>query len=208
MFKEILIEENNIHNFILKNSDLIELGELYDLLDKIDDVNSDTIKYIYSAFDDILDACETKCEDRASHYKRNFSTLIETDEYRKEAVGLTINIDNIKEFLSYPQEFWDFVTPKIRRVDPRIKENEILYVTLLKVDDEGILRDIRVMVPEIIDLRTACINVHEFKHAFDLYLKIGTKIDESEPHCEEDASNLEKSFQNNYVLTKFKKNSF
>lgn len=202
-FKQILREEKNIHKFILRNSDLISAEEVYDLLDKMSDVNDDTVEYYYNALDDILDACETKCEDRAAHYKRDFLTLIETDEYKIEASGLALNFDNIKEFLNYSQDFWNFVTPKIRMVDSRIKENEILYVTLISSDCNGLLQDIRVIVPEIVDLKTACINIHEFKHAYDLYLQMGKRVDESETHCEEDAVNLEKEFKKTYVLNKF-----
>ena len=71
--------------------------------------------------------------------------------------------EDIVAFLNYPEEFWEFVTPRIKRIDPTVSGNEIFYVTLRKFDDEGRITNIRVMVPEIIDMRTARINVHELK---------------------------------------------
>lgn len=202
-FRQIMKEEKKIYEFILRNSSSIYSKEVYDLLDKIEELNDETIEYFYAAFDDILDACETKCENRATHYKKEFLTLIETDEYRIQASGLTVSFENIKEFLCYPQTFWDYVASRIRRVDPRIKENEILYVTLIKTEENGTLKDFKVYVPEIVDLKTACINVHEFKHAYDLYLQMGKIIDETEEHYEKDAEELEKEFQKRYVLKRY-----
>ena len=106
-----------------------------------------------------------------------------------------ITFEDVKLFLNYPNEFWEYVTPKIKRVDSKIPGNEIFYATLLKFNDNNQIKDIIVMVPYIIDMKTACINVHELKHAYDMYLKINEYIDDSDPKYEEDAIELEKQFQ-------------
>jgi hypothetical protein len=100
-------------------------------------------------------------------------------------------------FLDYPDDFWEFVTPRIRRVDSTIPGNEIFYATLLKFDkkDKNIIRDIKVMVPHIIDLKTACINIHELKHAYDMYIKLNQYVDDNDPTYESTAIEMENKFK-------------
>lgn len=69
----------------------------------------------------------------------------------------------------------------------------------MKFDDKDNLIDIKVFVPYIIDINTAKIYVHELKHAYDLYLKLGTKIDEIEKF-ETDAIKLENEFEKQYKI--------
>ena len=201
--KKVIKEENSIHQYLINNSAMLELPETLELLDKLDGVNEDTIRYYYNALDDIEEACETKCEYRASHLKKEFYTLSETDEYKIEAVGLTINFENVKEFLGYPEDFWEYINPKITRIDSRNEESKEFFLTLIKTNNEGILEDMKVIVPYVINLHTACVNIREFKHAYDLYIRLGQQIDEKEEHYEQDAKNLEKDFSLNYVLKRF-----
>ena len=109
--------------------------------------------------------------------------------------------EDIVAFLNYPEEFWEFVTPRIKRIDPTVSGNEIFYVTLRKFDDEGRITNIRVMVPEIIDMRTARINVHELKHAYDLYQLLGQEIN-NEEEFENSAREKENEFIKIYVRTR------
>lgn len=53
----------------------------------------------------------------------------------------------------------------------------------------------KVIVPKIIDLKTACVNVHEWKHAHDLYQIIGKPMDKSDEDYEKSAKEMEKKFQ-------------
>lgn len=43
-----------------------------------------------------------------------------------------------------------------------------------KYDENGVLVDIRMLVPEIVDELTLRINLHKYKHAYEYYQKIGT----------------------------------
>ena len=105
--------------------------------------------------------------------------------------------EDVVAFLDYPEEFWEYVTPRIRKVDSTIPGNEIFYATLLKFDkkDKNIIRDIKVMLPHIIDLKTACINIHELKHAYDMYKKLNQYVDDSDPKYESDAIAMEEKFK-------------
>ena len=104
----------------------------------------------------------------------------------------------IKQFLNYPDEFWHYIHKRIIYVDSTIFGNEIFYNTLMKFDQNNCLQDIKVFIPYIIDMDTAKINVHELKHAYDLYLRLGQVIDEDTESFEEDAIALEHNFVKKY----------
>ena len=103
--------------------------------------------------------------------------------------------EDVVAFLDYPDDFWEFVKPRTRRIDATVPGNEIFFKTLLKFDDNGNIINIRVMVPYIIDLYTACVNVHEFKHAYDMYTRLNTFVDESDRKYEDDAVKTELKFK-------------
>ena len=100
----ILKEESILFNFIKTNLNKMELNTAINYINYLDDINTKTITYFYEALDDILDACESKDEFRAKHKKKDFETLIETDKYREEIVGLTINLEDICNFLNLSEE--------------------------------------------------------------------------------------------------------
>lgn len=200
--KQIVKEEQSIHKYLINNSQKINFSEALKLLDKLDDLNKATILYYYESLDDILNACDTKCEYRATLSPKEFSTLIETDEYKIESAGLTIDFDNIKEFLDYPEDFWNYIKPRLIQVGLFVEDNN--YQVLI-IEDEGILKDMRVIVPNVINLESACINIHEFKNAYELYKRLGQKLDESEKNTDYDSINLGNEFVNSYVLKRFSK---
>lgn len=197
-----LIEENKFCKFFLKNSSIIDLYDCLVLFDLITDTNDKLISYIYDCLDDITSACETKCEFRAQHSKRDFKTIIENEEFKKSAVGLIINFEDIKKFLNYPKEFWDYAESRIRRVDSTDERNKYFYSTLMKFDDDNNLIDMLILVPYIINLETSLVNVHEFKHAYDLYNLLGSKISEDTKIYEDAAIKKEEEFSKKYILNK------
>ena len=206
--KEIWREFKNNHNVVLdyqqlllKNYKLMHYCEALDFLDLIQDYDDESFKYYLESFGDIIDACDTNVEFRANHRKKHFKPLEQDEMINIAYKGLTVNRDDIKKFLGYPQEFWDYLKPRMREVDPWIVENRIFYVTLLRYDKD-ILKDMLVVVPGIVNTFTACVNVHEFKHAYDMYKQIGQVVDDKDPMYEKAASEMEKIFKYEYLLKK------
>ena len=108
------------------------------------------------------------------------------------------SFESIKKFLNFSDEFWSFVGDRIKYVDGTISENKIFYCTLMKFNDCNELIDIKVIVPYIINLETALVNIHEFKHAYDLYFMMGKVID-NESFYEEQAILEEKRFMKSFI---------
>lgn len=197
-------ERGKIMRFLVENSKLIDNEGANNLLISMETLNEQTILYYYRVLDDIIDACECKQEERAIRIKKDFATLIETDDYRASSVGLIITLDDIKSFLNYPDAFWQYVDQRVTYVDSHIEGHDKFYSTLMRFDDNDCLIDIKVIVPYIIDLKTALVNVHEFKHAYDLYNLLGNPVNEHDSIYEQDAREVEKSFVKEYALRKFK----
>lgn len=195
LFKRIYSYENAIYMFLLSKSEFIDYNEYIELIDKLDILNEKTIRYIYSLLDDIEDACETNQEIRAQHIKKDFKYITETDEYINEAIGLVLNEKDIKNFFNYPNDFWQYIKTKVRIVDSNDDNKNILYETVMHFDKNNKLDDMRIYVPKIINLKTALINVHEFKHAYDLYIMLGTSVDKENNLFEQDAAQEEEKFK-------------
>lgn len=203
-FKKILKEEQNIHRFVIEYSEKIDFDDCLKFLDSIDELNEKTLLYYYKCFEDILCACETKCDFRAKHNKKNFDTLLEADEYQNKAVELMLTFEDIKNYFNYEEEFWQFVDKKIKYIDGSIEKNKLFYGTLMKFDENENLIDIKVIVPNITNLETALVNIHEFKHAYDLYQMMGKKI-ENEQEYEKQANLEETNFSKQYIKNIFNK---
>ena len=207
--KEIWEEYKSNHNaeygyqqLLIKNYKLMHYSEALDFLDLLQDYDEQSVKYYRESFNDIVDACDTKVEFRANHKPKKFKALADERQILLSYRGLTLSREEIIDFLGYPQEFWDYLKPRMREVDPWVEENKYFWKTFLKFDDNKILCDMRVCVPGIVNIQTACVNVHEFKHAYDMYKLLGQEVDEENPKYEDDARRMEKIFCDEYVLKK------
>ncbi len=202
-YVKINTERKKLIKFLLCHSKIIDVEGANELLIALENLNEQTVLYYYRVLDDILDACDCKAEYRATRIKKDFDTLIETDSYRAQATGLIMSIDDIYRFLDYPQSFWDYVNPKVVYVDSHKPDNDKFYSTLMRFDQNNCLIDMKVIVPYIINLQTALVNVHEFKHAYDLYNLLGCPVDEKDPIFEESARAIEQAFVKEYGAKKF-----
>ena len=64
------------------------------------------------------------------------------------------------------------------------------------VDEDGLLVDMRVVVPEIITEKDIIINIHEFSHAIELYGELGTIYEDRRQDRENYAKEKEKLYLN------------
>ena len=202
MFKNILKEETLLLNFVKRNVKKMDYRRCRDFLNILDTVNEQTIEYFYELIDNAIDACNTINEDMIIEPKKDFLMLLETKFYRLNAFSLAMDLDEVKNFLDYPEEFWIFIEDKIKVLDDNMENSKYFYGNRLKTDELGFLTDFLVIVPKITDIKTALINVHEFTHAFDLYNRLNTIIFENEEYFEDIAEKNESLFCNSYLAKK------
>lgn len=193
-FYNILVKEQNIIDFLREKHKKIKLSEAYLLLDELDEINEETYLYYIDILFGIRSASELKQTYRAVRPKKDFDTLIETDDYELKAYGLILSLDDVKNFLNYSEHFWTYIKSKIRIINQE-QDKCMVPEVIMKFDDNNCLIDIRVIVPEIVDLKTTLINVHEFQHAYDLYLLLGQPIPYSDEYYEDLAKKKENEFQ-------------
>ncbi len=200
-FKKIIKEEKNFYKFMLKYQKEIDFNSAYHFIDMLDYINEKTVRYFIEIFDCIEDASERNTNFKRKYYKRNFDTLIQTNTYKIYATGLLLKLDDIKQFFNFPPSFWQYIDDKIIFIDSEKEQDNSIYGVLMKFDDNSLLKDIKIIVPYIIDLDTALINVHEIKHAYDLYQLLGSKV-EDEMSLELTAKEEEEKFVKNYVMSR------
>lgn len=159
-FRWIVKEEKHLHDYMLKEAKTIDREECIKLLNILDELNEKTIRYYHKAFNDILHACETNCVYRATHIKKDFKTLIETEEYRNTLAGLTLTLKDVKKFLNYEEEFWKYIDDKTTIVDSKTQ-----------LDQCGVTKEednIKIHVPLIINAETARMNKRIFIDAHEI----------------------------------------
>lgn len=203
-FFKIILEEKYILSYLVKNGLFEDFEEVNQFLFQLDDVNEETIQYYYDVLDGIETACEMNLEWKAMRPRKEFSTLIETDFYRKNLFFFTLSMEDIKNFLGYEEEFWKYIEKRVLLIDSHIQEDNEFFGVNMKFDDNYCLSDIKVFVPKIINLETALVNVHEFHHAYRLYKLLGEYVPEKSDSYEKMAKDSENVFQEEYVLKKYK----
>ena len=194
IYSEIIEYEMNLYDIIINNKVKIDYQECRIIMRRIGDLNKQTIMYFNYMISIIKDAYAKNEEIKLNYSNKDFKFINENNDYLNEVIGLTIDFDFEKNFLNYPDAFWNYIKSKIRFVDSRGDEKHILYETIMHFDENNCLDDMRVFVPKIINLLTALINVHEFKHAYDLYHLLGKQVTYDVTEFEETASQKEKEF--------------
>ena len=119
------------------------------------------------------------------------------DELNKK-INKNFNLDDIKQFLDYDDNFWNYIKFKTLYIDSNMDNSKYFYGVLTKIINNTLI-DIQVIVPNIIDLKTLLINIHEYTHAHDLYLCIGKSL-ASDLEYENNARNKELEFIKKKIL--------
>lgn len=200
-YKAIITEENRLLTLLLTSPADIDRKDMY--FNLINDLSDKTISYYYQVLDDIDDAVECRDEMRGKRYPKHFETLIETDYYRNVLYSLSISFADVKEYLGYEEEFWEYIDTRTTWIEPFGENPRYFYGVNFK-EEEGIVTDLHVTIPSIVDLDTAKIVVHEIRHAHDLYESImhHNKL-VSDQELEGYAREEETTFVKQYVLPKY-----
>lgn len=200
-FFYIVREEKKLFNFLLENYDKMDICEIDEFMADMYALSGDTIQYYYDVLDDIEVACDMQLEWKAKRPMKSFKTLIESDKYRERVCGLALNESDIEEFFLYPKEFWDYIDVRTIILDSHLEEEKDFWGINLKMDGEKLV-DLKVFVPDVVNLETALVNVHEFKNAYELYRRLGQTINESDTYYEIMGRDSEKKFKGEYMVKK------
>jgi len=107
--------------------------------------------------------------------------------------------NEIKDFFKkeniYKEEFFDYIRNKVKKIP---SNSELDWYGCFPIVNNNVLKDIRVLVPKIVDEKTLLINIHEYIHAFELYNELGTIYEDRRKEREKYAVEME----NKYIKTK------
>lgn len=100
----------------------------------------------------------------------------------------------LKEQNLYREEFFEFMEGKIKVVS---YDTPIEWFGCFPLIENGILTDIRLLVPEIKTQKNLLVNIHEYVHAIELFDELGTVYKDRREARENRASNYEKIYLEN-----------
>lgn len=203
-YMAILNEENNLLNLILNNCINKNINAVDELIIKLNGLNEKTIIYYYSLLDDIESEIEINRNYSYRRIPKNFETLIETDEFKFMVNGLNLTINDVKNYLNYGNDFWNYIKDKTKVIKNPYSNYDLkmnYYGIWYDFNEDKEITKLIICIPEIIDLKTAQIAIHEFILAHDIY---SGNIKE-DYILEEFAKQEKNKFKNDYLKKKILK---
>ena len=176
-FWKVLREENYLMNFLMTNIDILDNDAVERFMSLLNELNNKTVSYYYDYIESIEDACVTIEEKMAMKPQKDFETLTESSVYREEAVSLLENLESIKAFLGFPEDFWLYINDKVDVVNVDAKAMEKMFYAVAVLNEDNTINSIKVLVPEVVDYDSAMIAINIYNKAYELYKKLGTKAD-------------------------------
>ncbi len=201
-YYESFITSNHLYNFIIKQGMIMDSEEVYKFLNKIIDINNNTLSYFVDALLEVKVGTLNFNSIQTKRPYRSFKLLNEINTYMLEAIGLTLTFSDIINYFNYPNDFWPYIEPNITILDSHNPDTSSFYLVNIKCDEHNRLSKFRVNVPAIVNLHTAKVNIHEFRHAYDLYQYLGKEISIPDQVFEDNARQEEQAFVNEYVKRK------
>lgn len=116
-------------------------------------------------------------------------------KYKKEVQDF-YNILNLKKQLIEldicNEEFWSYMQSRVKRINAPVETG--LWGIFTDYDDNNNLKNVRIIVPEIVDEKTLLVNIHEYAHAYELYSELGTMYQPNKESSEQHATSKEKEY--------------
>ena len=193
-YKEELEHEIYYLNYILDNIDKINEEALEKVLALIDKVNEATYNYYDGLGDQYVS--KTYTFSPIYHLNRRYPKFSHNEQLIDEIKGLTLTETDIDNYFNH-------CTPYLYlkgRTKAMYSDDKSFYGVFTEMSN-GKITGINVFVPKVVDLGTALVNVHEFKHGIDLYKYIG-QVEPPFEDFELMAKKEEYKFRKEYVRNK------
>ena len=104
-------------------------------------------------------------------------------------------MEKVKEFFKeqkiYDENFFEYIETRVHILP---YDTSLDWFGCFPIIEEGIVKDMRVVVPKIVTKKNLLVNLHEFYHAYELYSELGCIYIENREIREENAVNFEKRY--------------
>lgn len=156
--------------------------------------DSDTIAAITGSLAEAYYGIDEKLIKEVEKYLPEYIINIVNDFYKainkKEPFKNELK-DFLKEQNLYKEEFFDYMKGKIKVVPYNVPTE---WFGCFPIVSQGILTDIRLLVPEIKTEKNMLVNIHEYTHALELFEELGTTYECRREERENKARNMEKVY--------------
>lgn len=198
MFR-ILKTERIFLNYILRHLDEFDISATEDVVAMLDEANDKAVIFYYDVIDGIEDAVDLQEEWRGIRRKQDYPTLTQSTTYAKEVVALGENAESLKQFLGFETDFWSYIKDKVQEADCTCEEVEGMFYAKPLLDPDSMVVGIHVLVPKVVDLRTALLAISIYNRAHDIYNMIGQTYDDSKiSECDL----LQQEYEEQYIAEK------
>ena len=93
----------------------------------------------------------------------------------------------------YDEQFFEYMKNRVHFLP---YDTSLDWFGCFPIIEDGIIKDLRVVVPKIVTEKNLLVNLHEFYHAYELYGELGTEYVENREQRESNA----KKFEQRYLL--------
>lgn len=156
--------------------------------------DSDTIAAITGSIAEVYYGIDKKLIKKIEDYLPEYIINIANEFYKR--IGMNEPFKNeLKEFFKlnglYSEEFFDFLKNKVKTLPATCS---LSWYGCFPILDDNIIKDIRLLVPEIVEEKSLLVNIHEYTHALELFNELGTFYNERREERENNAKNIEKAY--------------
>lgn len=156
--------------------------------------DSDTIAAITGSIAETYYGIDEKIIKEVEKYLPEYIINITNEFYKK--IGKQEPFKNeLKEFFKsqnmYSEFFFDFIKDKVKVLP---SDTSLDWFGCFPIVEDDILKDIRLLVPEIKTEENLLVNIHEYTHALELFEELGLNYEERKEEREENAKNMEKTY--------------
>ena len=166
--------ELRLFHFILDNLDHVDLDAAADVSLRLDKLSEKTYNDYMGVLTQIRFACDTKDEGRKIKPLDGIDSVLTNDNYSRMVIALTERLKDVKNFLNYEPEFWEFIKTWYKEIPVNAEGARHECGTVALKDENGNISIVKVHVPIVTDLDTALIALDIMKKAHDYYLHLGT----------------------------------
>ena len=106
--------EGKLLDFILINLDHLNIDSAEETVDELDQLNTTTYLNYNEVLDEIDVAAQMHKEERALHPNRKIDSLLTNNKYKTKVFGLVQRFSDVKNFLNYDEDFWEFVSAHLK----------------------------------------------------------------------------------------------
>ena len=171
--------EEKLLLFILDNLESFNISATEEAVLRLYKLNENTYITYNGILDRIDEACIEKDQNKQLRPEQGVSSLLTNNRYKTMVLGLTNTFEDIKPYLPYEEEFWEYIKPKVRFLDTNGEGARHECGFRIVHDENNILCDIPIiMVPRVVDYETAMEAIRLYKRAHYLYTCLGKDMKE------------------------------